>query len=190
MMKLENSYSSNSSGGESLDDKYNKAMFSIDQSGLLIYILVATILGILVYIFGIVQENWFVVLIIMIIFIVINFLVLFFLSVIVQDKLTNLSFADGYFKKHYITNEDFDDAALDPLFLCIFVATAIVIGTCITYAYNMFRVKAMTNSVTNLDTYNDMIWITDFFSRLIVGLLAYFLQDRVREHVFGIIGCI
>jgi len=112
-----------------LDERYEKVLITSDKIGIYIYLLIAAIMSIVVYIFSIVIDKWFTSAMIIIGFGLFNFVVIALVAQIAISKLQNMSSASGHFSKSNYPNRHFDDCVTKPQFISLFISSMLVVGS-------------------------------------------------------------
>ena len=76
----------------------------------------------------------------------------------------------------------------DSKFMGLFFSTLIVVGSCQAFFYNLWRILALDNRLSQLDNFADNFWVSDVLGRLLGGLIAYLVGRQLHDYFFGFVG--
>lgn len=70
-------------------------------------------------------------------------------------------------------------------------ASLCMVGCCSTFIYHLDQILFLNkNALVNLNTYYSTTMLCQFLGAFVMGLIAYFLRNKVNEYIVGIVGCV
>lgn len=157
-----------------------------DRMGLLVYVLVEALLLASFYVVALIYEEWFIGAIILLSFMVLNFFVVGVAAKTVYDKLRSGNFSISSLKRDTRDEKLFEEMMKEPKYLSLVFASFLVIGVTSTFNFNIFQIAFSYGAIDQADHLLDSYWAADMFGRFALGLLAYFMIDRINGYKWAV----
>lgn len=172
-----------------INDKIENVMADLDRMAMLIFVFIEVIFLAAYYVMSIILEDWFVGAILFLVFIFLNFLALALSTFLITSRAKKFGPSDlAKAKADDFKETNFGDYIKEVRYMALIVATFIVVGTGITFNFNISQICFSVGAVDSFDNILDTFFIADLSARIIGGLLAYFTDKSVNEYLFAAVG--
>lgn len=170
-----------------IDEKIEGVLKDIDRLAMLIFVVVEVLFLISYYVVSIILEDWFIGAILFLSFIFLNFIALAAAVGIIVAKVKSMKPADFLGKRDPFADVKFQDYLGKIKYICLIIASFLVIGVTQTYNFNIFQIAFSLGAVDSADNALDAFWISDMLARIAGGLFAYFLTKQVNGYLFAVL---
>eukprot|EP00345_Euplotes_harpa_P012998 CAMPEP_0168353282 /NCGR_PEP_ID=MMETSP0213-20121227/23152_1 /TAXON_ID=151035 /ORGANISM="Euplotes harpa, Strain FSP1.4" /LENGTH=470 /DNA_ID=CAMNT_0008364851 /DNA_START=287 /DNA_END=1696 /DNA_ORIENTATION=- len=172
-----------------IDKMVAAAAAQFDGPGLLLFVLLEALCLGAFYVVALVYEQWLYGAIIFYVFALLNFLMLGVTTKLIIDqvksgKISLTAKVDEHNDKSFVSMLG------EPKYICLLLATFLVVGVCQTYNFNIFQIAFSYQKQGQVDHIVDTFWISEMGARFGGGLLAYLLRNQINGYLFAVAAAI